>query len=105
MNVIVNGEWFSAIEIENENKIGVEIPKGGLPMFNGIFDDAHRTHGKSTRLGINYAYLHQEQNSKGKMSSKCKIGHLTNCCLEYITQNYHNETPYAFFTYEQNIEK
>jgi len=106
MNVLINDQWFYAIEIaERENTIGVEIPKGSIDMFNGIFDDAHRTHGKAIFVSAPYAFLHQEPTEKGKMTSKCKIGHYTNCVLTQIHLNYHKDLAYAFFVYQNKVEK
>lgn len=103
MNVLINSNWYYAIEAE-DSKIGVEIPEGEISVYNEIFDNSHKTHGKAILLNIAYAYLHQEPNGKGKVASKCKVGHYTNCLLEHITPNYHKGLAYAFFKYEQNTE-
>ena len=87
--------------IEQEELLGVEIPDGQLNMFNEIFDKAHRTHGKSEYLTVAYAALLLENNSKGKTSSKCKVGHYIECYLDAIAPNYHGDKSYAFFKYKE----
>lgn len=103
MNILINGNWYYALEAD-DNKVGVEIPEGDIAVFNEIFDNAHKTHGKAILLNTPYAFLHQEPNGKGKVSSKCKVGHYKNCYLEHITPNYHKGLSYAFFRYEENVE-
>ena len=103
MNILINGIWYSALEQDN-NHLAVEIPNGELPIFNEIYDNAHKTHGKEIIPDIHYAYLHQEPNGKGKVTSKCKVGHFSRCVLNSITPDFHKGMAYAFFSFDKNVE-
>ena len=105
MNVLIKDMWLYAIELNpNDNEFAVEIPTDCNSLFNDIFDNAHKTHGRAENIGVPYATLLQENNGKGKSTSKCKVGIYDSCWLDRIAIEYHKGFNYGFFKYEVKRE-